>query len=281
MLQRLVANWLRQHAQDALMSALNPDVEGSRTTEGGEDSEELQRAQIVCFFPSAGEAGGVVDQLADVSVSKCNGFVERVGRLDDKAIAIVESALPHETLAPAIRDVIQLRQPKWVLSSGFAVSISERAKRGSIVVASSIVDEHDYSLNTGTNMPEAKGLYVGELLTRVAMPTSAEKKELAGSGNANKSLAVETQAAVIAEVSRILKVPMMAMHCVAQGLNERQSSVLNQLKTQDSFAGVVGAAAGALLDQPGSVKEFWTDKEATIKNSDRLAKFLVGIIRQL
>ena len=274
MLQRLVANWLRQQAQEAVMSTLNPDIS---TEENASGSSEPQNVLVACFFPSGGEAGGFIDKLSNVSMTKCNGFVERIGSLGERTIVVVESSLPHEQLAPAVRDVLVLREPKWAMACGFAVSLAEKVRRGSIVVADRIIDEQDYSLNTGTKMPESKGLHVGSLLTRETLPTQAQKKNLSATG----ALATETQAAVVAEVSRLQKCPMMAVHCVAQAFNERPSSILNKVKSQDSIAGIVGAAAGALLDQPGSVKEFWNDKEASLKNSDRLASFLADVLQQL
>jgi|GEM_PF-5354047 len=274
MLQRLVANWLRQQAQSAVMGALNPDME-TESSESG--SSEPRDVLVACFFPSSGEAGGFVDQLSNVSVTKCNGFLERIGFLGDRTVVIVESGLPHEQLAPAVRDVLILRKPKWAMACGFAVSLSEQVRRGAIVVADRIIDEQDYSLSTGTKMPESKGLHVGPLLTREALPTQSEKNKL----STKEALATETQAAIVAEVSRLQKCPMMAIHTVAQAFNERPSNILNKVKSQDSIAGFVGAAAGALLDQPSSVKEFWNDKEASLKNSDRLASFLVGVLQQL
>lgn len=274
MLQKMVAKWLTKQAQSAVMSALNPDIETEQT--GESESAEQRDILAACFFSSNGEAGGFVDKLSNVSMTKCNGFVERLGLLDDRPIMVVESSLPHEQLARTVRDVLVLREPKWTVASGFAVSLQEHVRRGSMVVADRIVDEQDYSLSTGTKMPESKGLHVGSLLTRETLPTNTEKRSLAG-----RALATETQAAIVAEVSRLQKCPMMAIHCVAMGLKERTSSILSKVKSQGSVAGIVGAAAGALLDQPGSAKEFWNDKEMTLKNSDRLASFLVGILKQL
>lgn len=272
MLQRLVANWLRQQAQEAVIGALNPDV-ASKTVA---DETATQNVLAACFFPSSGEAGGFADQLSDVSVTKCNGFVERIGLFEGKPIAVIECNLPHEELARAVRDVLALREPKWTIACGFAVALSSNVKRGAIVVADRIMDEQDYSLNTGTKMPESKALHVGSLLTRQTMPTTNEKQSLE-----DKALAVETQAAIVAEVSRLQKSPMMAIYCVAQAFRERPSGILGKVKSQDSVAGFVGAAAGALLDHPGSVKEFWNDKESTLKHADRLGNFLAGVIAQL
>ena len=73
---------------------------------------------------------------------------------------------------------------------------------------------------------------------------------------------------------------MMAIHGVT-GSFAKQNSVLQELKSQDSVAGILGAAAGALIDRPSSVKDLWKESEASLMLTDRLAKFLVGVIGQL
>jgi nucleoside phosphorylase len=223
------------------------------------------------------EAGGLVDKLSGVSVLKCNGFLERIGTLEGTVISVVETDAPHEQLACVVQDILSLRKPQWMISSGFAIAIHESVKRGDMVVANRVIDEHDYSLRIDMNMPTSKSIHVGVVLTRQSLPTQADKTKLV----AKQALACETQAAVIAEVSRLKKTPMMAIQCVAQGLQQRPSAVISKIKSQDSLAGFVGAAAGALLDQPGSAKDLWHDKEDTLKLSDRLAQFLVGVVGQL
>ena len=253
------------------MSALNPEVSDEA------DGEQPAEVDVVCIFPTASEAGGLVDKLSSVKASTCNGFVERTGTLNETRIAVIESTLQDEAFARCIRDVLVLRKPQWAIAGGFAMAVDNRTRRGEIVVADHIIDRRDYSLSTGTRMAESKGLRVGPMLTVDMFPSEPDKQqELA----ATKAIACDTQASVVAEVCRVLKVKMMAIHVVAKR-QSATSSLMKQVKSQESIAGLIGAAAGAIIENPGTVKEFWNDKEDALKLSDRLAAFLEGVIRQL
>lgn len=273
MLQRLVANWLRQHAQDAVYRTLHPE-----TADDEVQAIEPTRAEIACVFPTAAEAGGLVDKLSSLKIAKCSGFVERVGEFNGKPIAVVETHGSQELLARVVRDVIAVHQPKWVVVSGFAMAVVETIGVGDIVVASRVVDQHDYSLSTGMKMPEARGLWVGAVLTADGYPESTRNGDTLNAGTA---VAIEGQAAVVAEVCRITRTKMMAVHVVAQTIDARPSRTVERIKEQGSLASTLGAAAGAFIHKPSSALEFWQDKEATLRLSDRLASFLEGMLKQL
>ena len=274
MLQRLVAQWLRQQAQEAILRSATGSPQ--QHEDGDENSDTVD---VICIYPSAEEAGGLLDRLSDIHTLKCHGFTERIGRLDDKVIGIVEAPLSHERLAPVIRDVVTIRQPSWTLVCGFAAGLDQTIKRGDIVVADRIVDGEGYSLQTGTKMPAAKGLHVGTLLT-LEQPPSSPNEKLAQS-KSTEAIACDRQAAVAAEVCRFLKAPLMSVHVVAEAANARGNAALKKVRSQDSMASMIGAAAGAILDQPGSLKAFWNEKEHGLRLSDRLANFLTGMIAQL
>ena len=227
---------------------------------------------IACFYPTAREAAGLVDLLGNVITTQCSGFVERIGTIENRRVAIVEASLPHEQLALVVRDVISLRTPQWVFATGFAMAADPSVGRGQLLVANRLVDSRDYSLSIDTKMGEANGLRVGTLST---IADGAAPKD------APDALAQDGQAAVIGEVCRVLKTKMIAVHCIAATPNARGNPVADKIKSQDSIAGIIGAAAGALLDQPSSLKGMWKDKEANLVFSDRLAKFLVSMISQL
>lgn len=275
MLQHLVANWLRQQAQEAVMQGLNP--KSSESDESGEPPPPRECA-IVCLFPSSSEAGGFTDQLTSVSSNQCVGFVERIGELNGTTIGIIESSLTHEPLARVLHDVIQLRKPKWVIASGFAIALEADVKRGEMIVADRLIDQQEYSLTTGVQMPESRGVRVGTMLTVTQLPTTTEaRKKLQSLG----AIACESQAAIVAEVCRAMKTRMMSIHCIAQGLEQHKPKTVKKVQSQESLAGLLGAAAGAILEKPSSIKDFWNDKEASLRSSDRLATFLVSIITQL
>lgn len=255
------------------MRTMNPESD----EDGSQAAQAAPEVDVVCVFPSASESGGFVDKLSSNSSTKCDGFVERLGVLQKTKIALLETSLAHEPLARAVRDVISLRKPRWVISSGFAMAVQDIVRKGEIFVADRVVDLHDYSLDTGTKMPEARGLRVGTLLTVEAFSEDKSQKQ---QFEKTSALACDTQAAVIAEVCRLLKARMMAVHVVAQR-DSAESTLIKKVKSQDSIAGLIGAAAGALIEKPSTVKDFWNDKEAALKLSDRLAHFLEGVVVQL
>lgn len=281
MLNRFVANWLREQAQDAVLRGLQPSPADSRESE--QPAAESSSVDIALFFPTASQAAGLVDQLKGVKVSECHGFVERVGQMENRRVAVIETQLSNQPLAMVVRDAICLRQPRWVLATGFATSMQSQVAPGHLLVANRLVDTRGYSLGINTGMPSAMSLHVGALLTVSEEPHAAKTATTttAEADTTNSALAWETQAAVIGEVCRVLKTKMMAVHGVSGRSDRSESKLTQEIKSQDSLAGILGAAAGALIEKPSSFKDLWNEKEATLVISDRLAKFLVGVMVQL
>lgn len=273
MLQRLVTSWLRQQAQQAVFRSVQPGDDARERPEAEDDEVD-----VACLFASASEAGGLVDRLAQKRVRTCHGFVERVGLLGHRKIVVVETDQQQEKLARIIHDVVALRTPKWVISSGFASSLDETVRRGDIVVANRIVDEHGYSIKPGTKMSESPGLRVGTLLAVDMLPGTADEQRRAIT---NEALICAVQTAVIAEVCRQLKLRLMAVHVVADRLGTPAPTIVKQVGSQTTLAGVLGAAAGALIEKPSTMKELWSNRESSLRLSDRLAGFLASVVAQL
>jgi len=279
MLRHLVASWLREQAQQTLARKLHPDS----------DSDSAQnkppcRCEIAVFFPSRAEAGGFVDQLADGDTMRCRGFVEHTGQLANKTICVVEAPVPPARLAGITRDVIELRQPRWLIIAGFAVALDGHLRKGHMVMARRVMDAQGYSLRTGLQLDEkslqtANGVHAGTLLTVTDFPTSAGAKQTLS--NEHAALACDRQATIIAEVCRLQHVPMLSVHAIVEGYGEPSATTVQRVRSQNSLAAKIGAAAGALIDRPSSVKQFFTEKETALRLSDRLATFLRGMLERL
>ena len=265
MLQRLVAQWLKQQAADTLKQSLRPDPDSVEEATSPE-------CDLVCVFPSAAEAGGFVDKLAGTKTTKCKGFTERRGLLGNTVVTVVEAPVAQELLARIVQEVIRLHKPTWVVSSGFCVALKGNVQRGGMVMARQIVDVSGYSLRTGLQVDAqglSKGVYLDTLLT---MTESTTDEPPSG------ALAVDQQAAIVAEVCRLQRIKMFSVHAVAGARGDRSATVVTQMQKQSSLVAKLGAATGALLDQPSSFKHLLNDKEKTLRQSDRLATFLVGVI---
>ena len=85
----------------------------------------------------------------------------------------------------------------------------------------------------------------------------------------------------LAEICRKLKSKFLAVRIISDTVDDVLPKEIENLLDQSSLAGKLGAVAGAILNRPSSVKDMWRLREAAIKASDRLAKFLTGVMSQL
>ena len=160
------------------------------------------------------------------------------------------------------------------------MTLSPQVVPGHLLVANRLIDAQGYSLGIDTKMSAAKGLHVGTLLT-VGEEQQQDTLEQTSTAAEHSPLAWEAQAAVIGEVCRVLKTRMMAIHAIAGRASGGESQLTKEMKSQGTIAGMLGVAAGAFMEKPSSFKDLWNDNEKTLVISDRLAKFLVGVIAQL
>ncbi len=277
MLRHLVAGWLREQAQQTLARTLDPDTDSAQ-------DQPPRRCEIAVFFPSRAEAGGFVDQLAGGNTTRCHGFVEHTGQLAKRTICVIEAPVAPDRLARITRDAIGLRKPRWLICAGFAVALDEQIRKGHMVMARQVMDAQGYSLQTGLQLDDeslqtAPGVHAGALLTVTDFPTSVQAKQTLS--NQHASLACDRQATIIAEVCRVQHVPMLSVHAVVEAYDEASATTVQQVRSQNSLAAKFGAAAGALIDRPSNVKQFFEEKETALRLSDRLAKFLAGMLERL
>src|SRR6185295_15522441 len=85
----------------------------------------------------------------------------------------------------------------------------------------------------------------------------------------------------VAEVCQERGVPLLAIRIISDGVDDELPSEIENLLAQKTLAGKLGAAAGAVFRRPSAAKDLWRLREDALKASDRLAKFLVGVVGQL
>ncbi len=68
---------------------------------------------------------------------------------------------------------------------------------------------------------------------------------------------------------------------ISDAVDDELPEDLDSLIMQRTTAGRLGAAAGTLFRRPSSIKDMLRLKEDALVASDRLAKFLDGVIQQL
>ena len=208
-------------------------------------------------------------------------------------MAIVDAGVGSQNAARAAADAIALHRPAWVVSSGFAGALVDDVKRGEFIIADSVADTHGNVVSLGpsfaapqASQPTADGKkpagpnwHVGRLLTveRLIRKVS-EKRELAA---AHSALACDMETFAVAEVCRRERTKFLSARIISDAVDDKLPPEAERLLGQKSLAFKLGAAFGAVLERPSSALDLWQMREDALIASDRLAKFLSGLARQL
>jgi adenosylhomocysteine nucleosidase len=212
------------------------------------------------------------------------GLVFRDGGLDGRRVVLVESGVGREAAARATEALILGHQPRWIISAGYAGGLSDRVAQGNFVLADEIVDVEGHSLTIDFKLaPDAleamPHVHVGRVLTLDRVIGRAEEKQELGARHG--ALAVDMESMGVAETCRREKVRFLSVRVVTDAVDRTLPDDIDYLVKKKSTAGRLGAAAGAILRRPSSVKDMWQLKEDALVASERLARFLIGVIGQL
>ena len=74
---------------------------------------------------------------------------------------------------------------------------------------------------------------------------------------------------------------LLSVRIISDAVDDELPPEIEHLLHQKTLAGKLGAAAGAVLNRFSAAKDLWQLREDALKASDRLAKFLVGVVEQL
>ncbi len=281
MLQYLLQQWLRQVAQQKLMEAI---AEERQRGEAPAQDAPTTPVQVAILFALKMEAAGVMDAALDLYTTYNATFVEHVGPWLGRQICVAETGAGYAAARQAAADLIAIHKPQWVVSAGFAGGLIDAAPRGHIIMADTIAGDDGEPLSVGFHMDPAvlaqtPKLHVGKLVTvKQIVRTSAAKRALAASSGA---IACDMESAAIAEACREAKTRFLSVRIVSDGVNDELPKEIERLMNSHSFARQLGAATGAILKRPSAIKDLWRLREDALKYSDRLAKFLAGVIPQL
>ncbi|MFQ5732533.1 MAG: 5'-methylthioadenosine nucleosidase [Planctomycetaceae bacterium] len=176
--------------------------------------------------------------------------------------------------------MIDAHSPKWVIACGYSGALRDGTAVGDVVMADAVVDTHGRELRVDLNMSAEgqKRLHVGRFLTSDEMVRSvADKRAL---GEKHDAIAVDMESLPVAQVCRETGTRFLAVRAISDDLTaDLPAEVVSVLGDTGSFR--LGAMLGAVWKRPGSVKEIWRLREQTMIASDRLAKFLQGVVVQL
>ena len=281
MWQYLVQSWLRQQAQTALHDALTSAATSPAPTQ---DAAPVERrpADVGLVFALSIESGGLVDQLDGAISTLGAGWTVRQGGWRGRNLALIESGAGREAASRATAALLEGHRPAWVISTGFAGGLRPGIARGDIVIANSVCDASgarlaiDFKWSAGASPP---GVHVGRMLTVARIIRSPPEKHALG--EQHDALAVDMETLAVAQVCAQEKVRFLAVRIISDAVDDELPADLEQLMTQRGWKSQLGAAAAAIWKRPSSVKDLWRLHETALVSSDRLAKFLLGMIGQI
>ncbi len=282
MLQYLIGQYVRQFAQQQLMQAAAKAVR-----QGDADPAVPKvpaRCDVLILFALNIEAAGVLDAVGDLEQTKNATFVEHAGTWQGKNIVVVETGMGRIAAARAAIDAIAIHKPSWVISAGYAGALVDGLPRGYLLMADTVCDVQGTELAVGFKidrkaLKQHKKLRVGRLVTiDEVVRTEKAKRALGDQCNA---LACDMETAVIAEVCRHEKVRFLSVRVISDAVDDELPREIERLMQQKTLTRQLGAAAGAIFRRPSAIKDLWKLREDAIAFSDRLAKFLAGVVEQL
>lgn len=243
-------------------------------------AEDKSHADIglVCALPM--ECGALLERCERSRKYSGGDFVFRGGVYDGIRLAIAQTGVGFARARRATQALLEAHTPAWVLSIGFSGGLLPEMKVGHIALANAICDTHGNELPVDCPIPEdrKRGLFVGRHVnTDELVRTVDEKKALADTHDA---IAVDMESLAVAQVCKQAGRPFLSIRVVSDDLSAdlppEIHSLLGSTGTQRW-----GAAFGAILKRPGSVKDMWQLRESANTCAAKLATFLDGVITQL
>jgi adenosylhomocysteine nucleosidase len=300
----LLQSWLeaavRRRLQEALMQAAaqrgteqsscqsQPDQsqpnQSQRADTAGESEPSIDRAHVGVVFALGLEAGGLEDMLSGVVTIRGYGFALREGGLKGRRVLVACSGPGKARAAKVTEALIAGHRPLWVISAGFAGGLDPKLRRGDLLIVEQVVDASGQQIDVDIGLDhaalgESSGVHAGRLLTvdRVVRRPE-EKRQLA---ERFQAAAVDMESFAVAEVCRRHDVHFLGVRAVTDTVDDPLPADVERLLHQRSGAARLGAALSTLLNRPGSAKDMWQLHQRAVVASDRLAKFIAGLVEQL
>lgn len=287
-------NWLRQKAGEAVRQKVGDtlrdelgkaaDQASGEAAGCGPEEAESGPCHLGAVFALGIESGGLEDLLSEPVTVSGHGFVATRGVLARRNVVVVRSGAGTDAAAAATEALIQGHHPEWIVSAGFAGALVPELGRNDLLMADSLADLSGNRLTIDLKVDPAElaqtpRLHVGRLLTAdhvVRLPS--EKREL---GQNHEAVAVDMETFAAAEVCRQRQVRFLAVRVIIDAVDDELPPDVQTLTKQKTTAARLGAAFGAVVNRPGSVKDMYRLRENALVASDRLAKFLHSTLKQL
>jgi adenosylhomocysteine nucleosidase len=280
-LAALLRTWLQTAANAKVREVLAQAAKERIAPPASPSPEETKTCSMGVVFALGIESGCFEDLLQGVITIRGGGFTIREGGLHGQRVAVILSGPGRKNAAQAAEVLIDGHQPGRVVSAGFAGGLSPQLGRNDILVADRLVDISggmdivcplDSDAQGCQKCPSSNGVHCGPLLTADhVVRTPDERKALFDRYGA---LAVDMETFAVAEVCRRRQVEFSSIRVINDVAAEQLPRDVEYLLAQKTGAARLGAAFGAVLQRPGSLKDMYQLRENALVASGRLAQFL-------
>jgi adenosylhomocysteine nucleosidase len=284
-LRMLISHFAREAATRKLREVVDSEFRRRMTPDEQDGApQEVPPCDVLVAMALSVESTSFVDRLERGDSLRCASFVEHSGTLAPQRVVVIETGVGREAAARAVDDAIAVHQPAWVVSAGFAAGLRDELRRGQMLMADRVADVRGGELSVGFSIDPAvvaanPALHVGRLVTVDAIVRTTKEKRLLA--EQHDALACDMESAAVAEVCRLRQTRFLSVRVISDAVDDELPREIERLLAQDSLAGKLGAAAGALLGRPSAVKDFWKLRDQAFKSAERLATFLTGVLPQL
>ncbi len=275
---------LRQWAQQTAAEAFQARVEemAHEATQPADESPP-QAIDVGVVFALASESGGLEDRLEDKVWIRGEAGQVVVGRAGQKNVALIVTGPGAKSAHVGTEALILGHRPRWIVAAGFAGSLNENVRPMDLVVPNRIIEPTGRALQVGLTLDTApeqtKRLHVGPLLSLPELVRHPqERRNLA---EKHQALAADLESFAVADVCRRYRVPMWVVKIVTDGIDDQLPPEVSYLMKPRKWTEKLGAVAGAVWNRPSSIKDLWQLNELALRASDRLAEFLLSMIRSL
>lgn len=220
------------------------------------------------------EIGPFLDRLT--GLRKISGRRSAVyeGELADRRVCVILSGPGRPNARAATRLLIDGHRPSWIISAGFAGGLDPSLKRNEIVAVAEVRDEAGASCELEAShrlgLPTARLLTVDRIIA-----TAREKSALKFKHNVDL---VDMETIGTAEVCAERSTRMAGVRVISDEAGVDLPSEVNAI-LGSSGAYRIGAALGAIVRRPSSIKDLWGLREVAIEAADRLDQTLDSLIR--
>ena len=236
------------------------------------------QCDVGVVFALGQESGSLEDRLEQTVTNHADGLKICQGRLGEEMIAAATVGVGRAAAKRGTEALLTGHDPRLVVSAGFAGGLTDELPRETVLVAERVIDEAGSEFVPTARADVADrivrcGALGGTLVTcDQVVPTEEAKRALATRSGA---CAVDMETAAVADVCARRDVPWLSVRIVLDAVEDKLPAAVERLARQKTAAGRLGAAMGAVVSQPESLKQMWALKERSLVCADRLAEAIV------